>query len=150
MNVDMSANTSIDMCMSIWTLQKFFELFGCQQQDILCDGMCGDRWWVLWLFCDSEFAAEPVHSGSGLAQDLADIIYDELWSLNLDDVAMETYQVLLSKLDMTKSNLVRVVYAGNDDQVVSAEGPDISDHSRHYQFAEYSPSANITVTVDCH
>jgi len=87
---------------------------------------------------------EPVHSGTGLARDLADIIYDELWSLNLDNVAVESYQVLLSKLDTTRPNFVRVFYS-DVNQVVAAEGHDISDHERHYNFAAYSPSANITV-----
>lgn len=88
-----------------------------------------------------------MHSGSGLARDLADIIYDELWSLSLDNVAVESYQVLLSKLDTTKPNVVRVFYTDKVDQVIAAEGRDISDHRRHYNFAEYSPSANVTVTV---
>jgi len=97
------------------------------------------------LLCCSEFSTEPVHSGSGLARDLADIVYDELWSLNLDNVAVESYQVLLSKLDAAKPNFVRVSYADNPSQVVAAEGRDISDHRKHYNFAAYSPSANITV-----
>jgi len=94
----------------------------------------------------SEFSTEPVHSGSGLARDLADIIYDELWSLNLDNVAVDTYQVLLSNLDTTKPNFVRISYA-DTNQVVAAEGHELSDHRRHYNFAVYSSSANISVTV---
>ena len=99
----------------------------------------------------SEFSTEPVHSGSGLARDLADIIYDELWSLRLDNVAVDSYQVVLSKLDTTKPNFVRVFYDDKADRVVAAEGHGISDHSGHYNFAEYSPSANITVNIarDC-
>jgi len=99
---------------------------------------------VLLLFC-SEFASEPVHSGSGLAQDYADIVYDDLWSLNLDNTAVESYQVLLSRLDASKPNFVRVFYTEKVNQVVSAEGYNISDHRGHYNFAAYSPSANITV-----
>jgi len=99
------------------------------------------------MICCSEFSTEPVHSGSGLARDLADIIYDELWSLNLDNVAEESYQVLLSKLDTTKPNFVRVSYADSTNQVIAAEGLDISDHRRLYNFAAYSPSANVTVTA---
>ena len=99
------------------------------------------------MFCCSEFSTEPVHSGSGLARDLTDIVYDELWSLNLDNVVVESYQVLLSKLDTTMPNFVRVFYADNVNQVVAAEGLDISDHRRHYNFAAYSSSANVTVTV---
>ena len=102
---------------------------------------------VCWLVCCSEFSTESVHSGSGLTRDLVDIIHDELWSLRLDNVAVESYQVLLSKLDTTKPNFVRVFYADNERQVVGAEGFDISDHRRHYNFAEYSPSGNVTVHV---
>jgi len=87
-----------------------------------------------------------VHSGTGLARDLADIISEKLWPLSLDNVAVESYQVLLSKLDATKPNVVRVFYTDKADQVVAAEGRDISDHRQQYNFAEYSPSANITVT----
>jgi len=100
----------------------------------------------LFYFC-SEFSSVPVHSGSGLARDLADIVYDELWSLSLDNVAVESYRVLLSKLDTSKPNFVRVFYSDNVNQVVAAEGYDISDHRGHYNFAAYSPSANITVIV---
>lgn len=96
------------------------------------------------LFC-SEFASELVHSGSGLARDFTDIIFDDLWSLNLDNVAIESYRVLLSRLDASKPNFVRVFYTDKVNQVVSAEGYNISDHRGHYNFAAYSPSANITV-----
>ena len=77
------------------------------------------------------------------------MISDELFSLNLDNVADESYQVLLSKLDARKPNFVRVFYTDNVNQVVSAEGHNISDHRGHYNFAEYSPSANITVNELC-
>lgn len=94
----------------------------------------------------SEFATETVHSGTDVAQDFADIVYDELWALNLDSVAVESYQVLLSKLDMTKPNFVQVFYGDNVNQVVATERPqDTNDDTDDYNFAAYSPSANITV-----
>ena len=103
----------------------------------------------------SEFAEQPVHTGSDLAQDLTDIVHDELWSMNLDSVAVESYQVLLSKLNTTEPNFVRFFHADNADIVVATEGRvdakgrDISEHRRHHNFAEYSPSGNVTVMVEC-
>jgi len=96
----------------------------------------------------SDFLNEPVHSGSTLAQDFTEFVYDELWSLNLDSVTTESYHVLLSKLNTTKPNFVRVFYSDNDNQTVVAEGYDISDHRKHYNFASYSPSADITVITE--
>jgi len=108
---------------------------------------------IVCMVCCSEFAAEPVHSGSGLAQDLTDIVHEELWSLNFDNVAIDSYQVLLSKLDTTKPNFVRIFHADDASRVVTTEGRvdakgrDISEHRKHYNFAEYSPSGNVTVMI---
>jgi len=102
----------------------------------------------------SEYADEPVRSGSSVDQDLTDIIHDELWSLNLDNVAVDSYRVLLSKLDTTKPNFVRFFHADDASRVVAAEGRvdakgrDMSEHGRHYHFAEYAPSGNVTVMTE--
>jgi len=111
--------------------------------------------YVIWCnVCCSEFATESVRSGSGLAQDLTDIVHDELWSLNLDNVAVESYHVLLSQLNTTKPNFVRVFHADDASRVVTTEGRvdargrDISERRKHYNFAEYSPSGNVTVMME--